>query len=441
MRSFPVEAKLTLIKRVQSGEKVARICREAGISRKTFYSWLKKYKEAKPNVVRFKLSDRRFKRIFSFKTLNQADKLLLINQSLADYASVSQLCRKFGLSRKTFYKWLRRYQELGENGLSDARPVGDAHHRAIPQENRQQVLDFVAQNPHYSVHRLAQELNFIGHHGLQNLLAREGLNTLAKRQLFAQGYVAEPKVKVAPQYVPEMPMYRLRQLIAPFVTIPKLLFTKPKKGIWYLVFGILPLVIFAFWTRLLLTAPSGTSLLGLIFASIALTFGLFFFIYSVKYYLTILMVLRLASSGAKAMEDRQSGGSQTSDKEQLTTDKKKFSIFNFQFSIPKLINYQSRSRVNPLLINLEKVELSEKPFVSIHVATYNEKNVIERLISACTAQDWSQSQSGKPTGHTPGVNMATTLHTPGVSKVSNYEVVIVDDSTDETLQLMLQQLT
>jgi len=411
MRSFPVEAKLTLIKRVQSGEKVARICREAGISRKTFYSWLKKYKEAKPNVVRFKLSDRRFKRIFSFKTLNQADKLLLINQSLADYASVSQLCRKFGLSRKTFYKWLRRYQELGENGLSDARPVGDAHHRAIPQENRQQVLDFVAQNPHYSVHRLAQELNFIGHHGLQNLLAREGLNTLAKRQLFAQGYVAEPKVKVAPQYVPEMPMYRLRQLIAPFVTIPKLLFTKPKKGIWYLVFGILPLVIFAFWTRLLLTAPSGTSLLGLIFASIALTFGLFFFIYSVKYYLTILMVLRLASSGAKAMEDRQSGGSQTSDKEQLTTDKKKFSIFNFQFSIPKLINYQSRSRVNPLLINLEKVELESKPFVSIHVAIYNETKVIERLIRAVSSQDWP-----------------------------NYEVIICDDSNDETTEIAVNTL-
>ena len=88
MRSFPVEAKLTLIKRVQSGEKVARICREAGVSRKTFYSWLKKYKEAKPNVVRFKLSDRRFKRIFSFKTLDRADKLLLINQSLAGHASV-----------------------------------------------------------------------------------------------------------------------------------------------------------------------------------------------------------------------------------------------------------------------------------------------------------------------------------------------------------------
>ena len=93
MRSFPVEAKLTLIKRVQSGEKVARICREAGISRKTFYSWLKKYKKSKPNVIRFKLADRRFKRIFSFKTLNQADKLLLINKVLAGHAPVSALCR------------------------------------------------------------------------------------------------------------------------------------------------------------------------------------------------------------------------------------------------------------------------------------------------------------------------------------------------------------
>src|SRR3990167_9686359 len=282
MRSFPVEAKLTLIKRVQSGEKVARICREAGISRKTFYSWIKKYKKSKPNVIRFKLADRRFKRIFSFKTLNQADKLLLINKVLAGHAPVSALCREFRLSRKTFYKWLRRYQELGENGLSEARPVGDAHHRAIPQENRQEVLDFVAKNPHYSVHRLAQELNFIGHHGLQNLLAREDLNTLAKRQLFAQGYTAEPKVKVAPLYTPEMPMYRLRQLIAPFVTIPKLLITKPLNGILAILATFIPLTLIFLWLRSIINAPLGPSTLGLIFASVALFFGLFFFLYSLN---------------------------------------------------------------------------------------------------------------------------------------------------------------
>src|SRR3989344_3811421 len=403
MRSFPVEAKLTLIKRVQSGEKGARICREAGISRKTFYSWLKKYKKSKPNVIRFKLADRRFKRIFSFKTLNQADKLLLINKVLAGHAPVSALCREFRLSRKTFYKWLKRYQELGEDGLSEARPAGERHHRAIPQENRQEVLDFVAKNPHYSVHRLAQELNFIGHHGIQNLLAREDLNTLAKRQLFAQGYVDESrvKVKVAPQYVPEMTMFRLRQLIAPFVTIPKLvwLFTR---GQILLIFIILLGFYFYKITWAIITSPAGTPV-GTFFAAVSLTFGLFFFLYSLKYYLTILMVLRLSCSGAKAMVDRQFWGSQTTDKEQLTTDRKKFSIFNFQFSIPKLINYHSQLRVNPLLVNLEKVELESKPFVSIHVAIYNETKVIERLIRAVSSQDWP-----------------------------NYEVIICDDSNDET---------
>ena len=34
-------------------------------------------------------------------------------------AKFSQLCRRFGISRKTGYKWLRRYREGGESGLAD----------------------------------------------------------------------------------------------------------------------------------------------------------------------------------------------------------------------------------------------------------------------------------------------------------------------------------
>jgi transcriptional regulator with PAS, ATPase and Fis domain len=33
--------------------------------------------------------------------------------------NVSQTCRYFGISRKTFYKWKARYEELGEAGLCD----------------------------------------------------------------------------------------------------------------------------------------------------------------------------------------------------------------------------------------------------------------------------------------------------------------------------------
>jgi transposase InsO family protein len=34
-------------------------------------------------------------------------------------ANLSQLCRRFGISRKTGYKWLKRYREEGESGLGD----------------------------------------------------------------------------------------------------------------------------------------------------------------------------------------------------------------------------------------------------------------------------------------------------------------------------------
>ncbi len=34
-------------------------------------------------------------------------------------ANISRLCRRFGISRKTGYKWFKRYQEGGESGLAD----------------------------------------------------------------------------------------------------------------------------------------------------------------------------------------------------------------------------------------------------------------------------------------------------------------------------------
>jgi len=36
-------------------------------------------------------------------------------------ANLSELCRRFGISRKTGYKWLKRYRAEGESGLADIR--------------------------------------------------------------------------------------------------------------------------------------------------------------------------------------------------------------------------------------------------------------------------------------------------------------------------------
>src|SRR5207245_4185144 len=53
------------------------------------------------------------------------------------------------------------------------------------------------------------------------------------------------------------------------------------------------------------------------------------------------------------------------------------------------------------------VDLGYEPFVSIHIATYNERRVIARLLECCAALEYK-----------------------------HYEVVVVDDSTDETTEIL-----
>jgi putative transposase len=46
--------------------------------------------------------------------------------------SLAALCRRFGVSRKTGYKWLGRYEELGVEGLSDLSRAPHNHTQAMP---------------------------------------------------------------------------------------------------------------------------------------------------------------------------------------------------------------------------------------------------------------------------------------------------------------------
>lgn len=51
---------------------------------------------------------------------------LRILQEAATAANVARVCRRFGLSRKSFYKWKKRHAEHGDAGLSD-RPHAPHH--------------------------------------------------------------------------------------------------------------------------------------------------------------------------------------------------------------------------------------------------------------------------------------------------------------------------
>ncbi|MEK7165654.1 MAG: helix-turn-helix domain-containing protein, partial [Patescibacteria group bacterium] len=67
MYSIPATSKIALVKRTLAGEKVAQLCREAGIARKTFYVWIKKYQLGSVHLSHVRLSDRRKRKILEFK--------------------------------------------------------------------------------------------------------------------------------------------------------------------------------------------------------------------------------------------------------------------------------------------------------------------------------------------------------------------------------------
>ncbi|MBD3652328.1 IS481 family transposase [Kangiella sp.] len=54
--------------------------------------------------------------------------------------SFSQLCQSFGISRKTGYKWVRRYQELGVEGLVERSRRPHSHSRALPRTIQRRII-------------------------------------------------------------------------------------------------------------------------------------------------------------------------------------------------------------------------------------------------------------------------------------------------------------
>jgi len=61
--------------------------------------------------------------------------------------SFSALCRYFGVSRPTGYKWLERFESAGEDALEDQSKVPFHQPRAMPEALREPILELRAQHP------------------------------------------------------------------------------------------------------------------------------------------------------------------------------------------------------------------------------------------------------------------------------------------------------
>jgi cellulose synthase/poly-beta-1,6-N-acetylglucosamine synthase-like glycosyltransferase len=152
------------------------------------------------------------------------------------------------------------------------------------------------------------------------------------------------------------------------------------------VLGVIPMVAIARGFVDLVShseARSGADWIGYSFAFTGLFLGAIFFAYAIKYYLSTAMVLLTTLVGAGSRSGNGNGHGSN--------------------GAPK---GNGQSRMNPNG-NGYHIDLGYHPFVSIHVAAYNEKRVIERLLDALARLDYPE-----------------------------YEVVLVDDSTDESVQIL-----
>ena len=107
-------------------------------------------------------------------------------QQVTNEQSVAHVCRKFGISRKSFYKWKRRHAEHGDAGLCD-RPRTP---RCFPRATTGDVIGkivYLRQHYHFGPGRIADYLKRFHHltiarSSVHRVLVRHGMNRLPANQ-------------------------------------------------------------------------------------------------------------------------------------------------------------------------------------------------------------------------------------------------------------------
>jgi transposase InsO family protein len=81
----------------------------------------------------------------------------------AEGINFSQLCKRFAISRKTGYKWLKRFGTIGDEGLADRsrRPHNSPHRTA--QKIEQEVCKLRDRHPTWGGRKLNSRLKALGH--------------------------------------------------------------------------------------------------------------------------------------------------------------------------------------------------------------------------------------------------------------------------------------
>ena len=111
---------------------------------------------------------------------------LRVLQQAATERNVARVCRRFGISRKAFYKWKRRQAEHGDAGLCDRPRTPHRSPRATDREVVSKIL-YLRQHYHFGPARIAASLQRfhrieIAGSAVHRILTRHGMNRLPANQ-------------------------------------------------------------------------------------------------------------------------------------------------------------------------------------------------------------------------------------------------------------------
>ncbi|MFH1612820.1 MAG: IS481 family transposase [bacterium] len=99
--------------------------------------------------------------------------------------SITCFCKRYHVSRKWFYKWKKRRDKNGDNGLRTKMRANPKMPNKVPVELEGKILEFIKDYPTYGPARIEAELSrkniIVGHTGIYNVLQRRGLNTVKMR--------------------------------------------------------------------------------------------------------------------------------------------------------------------------------------------------------------------------------------------------------------------
>jgi putative transposase len=118
-----------------------------------------------------------------------SERMQMIGSYLGGDSAISELAAEYGVSRKTVYKWLERYQAGGPEALRDQSRAPRHHPNAVAREVEEAILELKAQRPLWGAPKLRRKLELAfgvercpAESTVSEILRRHGLSRIARRR-------------------------------------------------------------------------------------------------------------------------------------------------------------------------------------------------------------------------------------------------------------------